>query len=62
MDLAAACVGVADAEKLTGLSRWTWRRWAYTGRVTSIKLGKRLLIPLSEITRLVEENTRPRVR
>lgn len=54
-------LGVADAEALTNVSRWTWRRWAYDGKVASVKLGKRLLIPMAEITRLVEENTRPRL-
>lgn len=54
-------LGVAEAEALTGVSRWTWRRWAYDGKVASVKLGKRLLIPSAEISRLVAENTRPRV-
>ena len=52
-------LGVAEAEQVTGVSRWTWRRWAYDGKVASVKLGKRLLIPTSEIERLVAENTRP---
>ena len=52
-------LGVAEAEALTGVSRWTWRRWAYEGKVASVKLGKRLLIPSAEIARLVAENTRP---
>jgi excisionase family DNA binding protein len=59
--LNADYLGVAEAEALTGVSRWTWRRWAYDGKVASVKLGKRLLIPGAEITRLVEENTRPRL-
>jgi excisionase family DNA binding protein len=54
-------LGVQEAQELTGISKWTWRRWSYDGRVASVKLGKRLLIPLREIERLVEENTRPRV-
>lgn len=54
-------VGVAGAEDLTGISRWTWRRWAYDGKIASVKLGKRLLIPCAEISRLVAENTRPRL-
>lgn len=54
-------LGVAEAEALTGVSRWTWRRWAYDGKVASVKLGKRLLIPSAEISRLIEENTRPRL-
>lgn len=53
-------LGVQEAEQLTGISRWTWRKWAYDGRVASVKLGKRLLIPLKDIERLVEDNTRPR--
>ena len=51
--------GVVDAENLTGVSRWTWRRWAYDGKIASVKLGKRLVIPATEIERLVSENTRP---
>jgi excisionase family DNA binding protein len=62
MEISALYLGVAEAEALTGLSRWTWRRWAYNGKVESVKLGKRLLIPRAEIARLVAENTRPRVR
>ena len=60
-DVSAEYLSVADAEAVTGVSRWTWRRWAYCGRVSSVKLGKRLLIPASEITRLVAENMRPRL-
>ena len=58
-NLAAQFVSVMDAETRTGVSRWTWRRWAYDGKVGSVKLGKRLLIPVAEIDRLVSENTRP---
>ena len=52
-------LGVTELEVLTGVSRWTWRRWAYEGKVGSVKLGKRLLIPASEVQRLVAENFRP---
>jgi excisionase family DNA binding protein len=52
-------LGVAEAEALTGVSRWTWRRWSYDGRIASVKLGKRLLIPAAEIQRLVTAGTRP---
>jgi hypothetical protein len=55
-------VGVADAESMTGISRWTWRRWAYNGKVSSVKLGSRLLIPCAEIARLIAENTRERAQ
>jgi hypothetical protein len=54
-------VGVDDAEIMSGLSRWTWRSWAYSGRVTSVKAGRRLLIPVTEIRGVMDEGTRPRV-
>jgi Helix-turn-helix domain len=53
-------VGVDQAEQLTGLSRWSWRRMAYDGRITSTKVGTRLLIPVDEIQRVLAEGTRPR--
>ena len=52
---------VAEAETMTRVSRWTWRAWAYSGKIASTKLGKRLLIPASEINRVISEGTRPRV-
>jgi excisionase family DNA binding protein len=54
-------VSVAQAEKLTTLSRWTWRQMAYSGRIESIKIGRRLLISIAEIDRIVAEGKRPRV-
>jgi len=54
-------LGVDDAETLSGRSRWTWRRDAYAGKVASVKLGRRLLIPMSEIRRVMAEGYRPAV-
>jgi excisionase family DNA binding protein len=54
-------LGVEQAGLVTGMSPWTWRRWAYAGKVASVKLGNRLLIPRSEIDRLIAENLRPAV-
>ena len=48
------------AERLR-ISVWTARQWAYRGKIASCKAGKRLLIPASEVTRLIDENTRPRI-
>jgi len=50
---------VQGAELMTGRSRWSWRRDAYAGTISSVKLGARLLIPISEIRRILAENTRP---
>ena len=52
-------LGVADAEARTGISRWTWRRMAYAGRIASSKVGKRLLIPVGELDRILAEGYRP---
>lgn len=54
-------VSVQGAETMTGRSRWSWRRDAYEGRISSVKLGAKLLIPIAEIRRVIEENTRPRL-
>jgi excisionase family DNA binding protein len=54
-------LGVDEAQARTGVSKWTWRRWAYDGKIDSVKLGRRLLIPTTEIDRLIGDNTRPRL-
>jgi hypothetical protein len=52
-------VGVDEAEIMTGRSRWSWRKDAYAGRIASVKVGRRLLIPVSEIRRVLAEGLRP---
>ena len=52
-------VSVQGAETMTGRSRWSWRRDAYDGKIASVKLGAKLLIPIAEIRRVIQENTRP---
>ena len=54
-------VGVDEAEAFSGRSRWTWRKDCYEGRVASCKVGRRLLIPMSEIKRVMQEGMRPRL-
>jgi hypothetical protein len=55
-------LGMAEAEALTGRSRWSWRRDCYSGAVASVKIGRRLFVPVSEVRRVITENTRPRVQ
>jgi excisionase family DNA binding protein len=43
------------------ISVWTARAWAYSGRISSCKAGKHLLVPTSEMERLIMENMRPRI-
>jgi len=52
-------LGVDQAELMSGVSRWTWRRWAYTNKIASVKAGKRLLIPIAEFDRVMTEGYRP---
>ena len=49
------------AEQLR-ISIWTARQWAYRGKIASVKAGKLLLVPTSEVTRLITENTRARLQ
>jgi excisionase family DNA binding protein len=55
-------LGMAEAEAMTGVSRWTFRRWAYAGRISSVKLGNRLMISRVELDRVIAEGTRPRLQ
>ena len=52
---------VDQAEIMTGVSKWTWRSYAYQGKVESCKVGSRLLIPIAEIRRVIAEGRRPRI-
>jgi hypothetical protein len=54
-------VSVQGAETMTGRSRWSWRRDCYSGAVASVKIGRRLFVPVSEVRRVIAENTRPRL-
>lgn len=64
-DLAAKYFSVADAEALTGISKHTWRAWAYIGKIASVKTGNskqsRMLIPSDEVERIMAGGLRPAV-
>ena len=51
---------VKDAARRLGISVWTLRKKAYVAEIVSVKIGVKLLIPESEINRLVDAGTRPR--
>lgn len=44
-----------------GLSHWTMRLWGRTGRVSTFKIGSRLMFDLNELDRLIAESERPRL-
>lgn len=58
-DVSQEFFSVVDAGKYTGSSPWTWRQMAYRGKVASVKLGTRLLIPRAEVERVMRQGTRP---
>jgi hypothetical protein len=53
-------MSVDQAQAFSSISRWTWRAKAYSGEIESIKVGARMLIPVSEIERVIREGRRPR--
>jgi excisionase family DNA binding protein len=52
---------VGEFARQLSISVWTARAWAYAGKISSCKIGARLQIPTSEITRLIADNLRPAV-
>jgi excisionase family DNA binding protein len=52
---------VQSAAHQLGLSVWTVRAWCYHGKITSAKLGSRLMVPAGELDRIAAEAIRPRL-
>jgi len=57
--VATQYLSVAGCERVSSLSAWTWRRYAYCGVVASAKIGGRLVIPVSEVNRIMQAGMRP---
>ena len=51
---------VEQLEAMSDISKWTWRRWAQTGKIESAKVSTRLLVSRDEYERIMREATRPR--
>jgi excisionase family DNA binding protein len=53
---ASMLVSIERAAQLLGdLSPWTVRRWIFEGRIKSNKIGRRRVVPMAEVERLIEE-------
>jgi hypothetical protein len=52
-------MGVEQAEAYSGISKWSWRRKAYSGEISSYKIGKRLILSKDEIDRVLAAGYRP---
>jgi excisionase family DNA binding protein len=48
-------VSFEEAERLVGLSRFTLRRYAHQGKLGATKCGRRWIVPVVELDRLVRE-------
>ena len=48
-------LSLEDAAGICSVSIWTIRKWVTKGKIKSIKLGSRRLIPKSELQRLTSE-------
>jgi len=48
-------LGLKEAAEAVGLSHWTLRQYIRDGKITAIRLGRRVLIEPSELERLVEQ-------
>ena len=52
----AGAVGIAETERLTGLGRTNLYSLMGSGELKYIKIGKRRLVPRTEITRLLADH------
>lgn len=56
---AAIAVSVARAAALVGVSKGTIRLFAKSGRLPVARLGRRVIVPMQALERLVRESTTP---
>ena len=46
-------VTIAEASRMTSLSKGTLRSYARTGRIRTVKVGRRRIVPISALENLV---------
>jgi len=50
--------GIKEAAHLLSVSPWSIRRWIRLRKIIAVRLGRRIVIPASEINRLTLEGIR----
>lgn len=55
-------LSIEKAGDLIGISPWTVRHHLRTGKIGSVRIGRRILIEPAEIRRIVEEGRRDSMR
>ena len=48
-------------EELGGISIWTARKWIVDGKLGSVKVGARRMVPYTEVERLIAEGSEPAI-
>lgn len=52
-------VGINEAAELIGLSKWTIRKYVVERRIFSVKVGRRILIPMETLDKILAEGVPP---
>jgi excisionase family DNA binding protein len=52
--MAKLSVGLQEAQEMTGISHFTFRRMVRNGKIKAVRVGRRLLIPVTELEKLVK--------
>jgi excisionase family DNA binding protein len=47
-------VGLQEAQEMTGISHFTFRRMVRLGKIKAARVGRRVVIPVTELERLVK--------
>jgi excisionase family DNA binding protein len=47
-------VGLQEAQEMTGISHFTFRRMVKHGKIKAVRVGRRVLIPVAELEKLVK--------
>jgi excisionase family DNA binding protein len=47
-------VGLQEAQEMTGISHFTFRRMVRLGKIKAVRVGRRVLIPVTELEKLVK--------
>jgi excisionase family DNA binding protein len=54
MPIPPLAVGITDAAAALNISHWTVRKFIRQGRLTAVRIGRRVLIQPAELERLIE--------
>jgi excisionase family DNA binding protein len=49
-------LGIREAARLLSISHWSVRRWIRLGKLPAVKLGRRVLVEVAALQRLIDSN------